>query len=155
MLPSLPSSRAGWPSGLAALLLLGLLGLQGQLATSSLPPPEVGPSGLLLHHASAAQTEALSAGLRSGVRIEAASAIESTRHDQAWYVGARVRGMGPSEQVAVWLVTGPKTHPDLLYAVGRAAQAASVWPAGSERGASASPADPEALALFSALQAEQ
>jgi hypothetical protein len=139
----------------AALLLLGLLALQGQLATSSLPPPEVGPSGLLLHPASADQTDVLSAGLRPGVRIEAVSAIESTRHERAWYVGARVRGLGPSTQVAVWLVTGPKAHPDLLYSVGRAARAASVWPAGGEGGASVSPADPEALALFSALKARR
>ena len=158
MLSSVSSVRAAWAPGIVALLLLGAFALQGQLASSSLPPPEAGPSGLLLRPAAPEQVEALATGLRPGVRIDAVKAIKATsaaeasRPDRRWYVGVRLQGPDRRSRVAVWLVTGPKTRPGLLYSVGPAARTASVWPAGSEAPGAVSPVDAEALALFSALR---
>jgi hypothetical protein len=136
------------------LLLLGTVLVigGGHNATSSPPPPKIAPSGLLLRTPSPEQLEALSTGLEPGLEIKEAYAIKSTRHSRAWYVGAQLERAGRTEEIAVWLATGPNAHPEHLYSVDREAQDASAWPDGSSHRVSTSSIDQEALALRRVLR---
>lgn len=153
MAPSEPLSNPAETAALAALIVVGVLAIGGgHLASSSPPPPAVAPSGLFLQTPSSEQLEALSLGLDSDLKIEDAYAIKSTRHSRAWYVGAHLKRAGRTADVAVWLITGPSSHPRHLYSVDREAQDASAWPAGSTHRASTSSIDQEAIALRHALR---
>lgn len=134
MLPSRPTARLTYTIGITLFFLLGgTVHWQTQRATSSPPPPEVGASGFFLQAASAEQIRALATGLKGGRTVEAAYAIESTRHPQAWYVGGRIQGPGREETLAVWLITGPRDHPALLYSADSVAREISAWPEGKKR----------------------
>ena len=151
-----PSTLSKTPGIVVAvgLLLAGVLAVGGgHRATSSPPRSEIEASGFLLRTASPEQVDVLSTGLDSGLNVASAYAIKSTRHEQAWYVGARLAKGGKDVVVAVWLLTGPKDAPRHLYSVDREAQATSVWPSGATHRAAPSPVDQEALALRDALRA--
>ncbi len=153
MAPSESFSSPAETAALAVLIVAGALAIGGgHLASSSPPPPKVAPAGLFLQTPSSEQLEALSTGLDSDLKIEDAYAIKSTRHSRAWYVGVHLKRTGRTANVAVWLVTGPRSHPRHLYSVDREARDASAWPAGSTHRASTSSVDQEAVALRRALE---
>lgn len=148
-------SSVRWSVCGTVLFLVGVLTLgKGQPATSSPPPHEEDPSGLLLQSPSPEQLKVLTLGLRSDREIEASYAVQSTRRDRAWYVGARLDGPDGIDTIGVWLLTGPRSQPSLLFSVDPEAQTASTWPNAQKSGIPTSAVDAEALALTSALRSK-
>jgi hypothetical protein len=100
-----------------------------------------------IENASEAQRNIIQAALGDQYPISKIAVVKSGNHSKAYYVGAVFHAEGVGNVTGIWLVGGEKNAPSLVFSVDGAAHQFSGMRKASETKASASIADPEAMAL--------
>lgn len=118
--------------------ILSLLFLSAQLANSA---------ALQIEKASDAQRVIIQTALGDHYPISEIVAVKSGNHPRAYYVGAKFHAEGVGYTTGIWIVSGDKDAPKLVFSVDGGAFHFSGMRRASETKAYATIADPEAKAL--------
>lgn len=103
--------------------------------------------GLEIESASDAQKNLIQAALGDQYPISKIAVVKSSRHGNAYYVGAIFYAESVGNISGIWLVGGAKNNPNLVYSVDGTAHQFSGMRKASETKAAAYRSDPEAKTL--------
>lgn len=100
-----------------------------------------------IEQAGQAQIDLIRAVISDQYTITRTAAIRSGSHKKAWYVGASLHTPDNGETIGIWLISGAKSAPGMMFSVNQPAHQSSGMGMADRTQAKARPTDTEATAL--------
>lgn len=108
-------------------------------------------ASIAIENASQAQINLVQTALGDQYPIIKTAVVKSSTHKQAYYIGATFKAVGAGNIKGIWLISGTKNAPGLLFSVDGAAYQFSGMRKASDTKAGGSVIDPESKLLLKYL----